>query len=221
MKLTTEQIAQIEETLVLNGIVYDDIKLEVLDHIATEVQVLMDENTLSFDENFKLVLDKWSEELKPSSSFFTGLSVSYPQIILNKRLLLVKKQMLFGFLLSIAGLLIFMSLIEFYDAKVVIYNFQVGARYVFVIGYVLLIFNTIRIWRSKLNTSFYINHKSRLSMYIPMIYPFCFINITPKLLHNQVLFVVISAFMLFHLLLSSQLALKHFQFEKKLSFTKP
>ena len=216
MKLTTEQIECINQTLIEKGIKYDDIKLEVLDHIATEVQVLMDENTLSFDENFKLVLDKWSEELKPSSSFFTGLGVSYPTIILNKRLLLVKKQILFGFLLSITGLLVFMSLIELYDSKIIIYNYQVGARYVFVVGYVLLIFNTIRIWRSKLNTSFYMNHKTRLSMYIPMIYPFCFINTTPMLLHNQVLFVVISTFMLFHLLLSSQLALKHFQFEKKL-----
>ena len=216
MKLTPEQIECINQTLIEKGIKYDDIKLEVLDHIATEVQVLMDENTLSFDENFKLVLDKWSEELKPSSSFFTGLGVSYPTIILNKRLLLVKKQILFGFLLSITGLLVFMSLIELYDSKVIIYNYQVGARYVFVVGYVLLIFNTIRIWRSKLNTSFYMNHKTRLSMYIPMIYPFCFINTTPMLLHNQVLFVVISTFMLFHLLLSSQLALKHFQFEKKL-----
>ena len=216
MKLTAEQIECINQTLIEKGIKYDDIKLEVLDHIATEVQVLMDENTLSFDENFKLVLDKWSEELKPSSSFFTGLGVSYPTIILNKRLLLVKKQILFGFLLSITGLLVFMSLIELYDSKIIIYNYQVGARYVFVVGYVLLIFNTIRIWRSKLNTSFYMNHKTRLSMYIPMIYPFCFINTTPMLLHNQVLFVVISTFMLFHLLLSSQLALKHFQFEKKL-----
>jgi hypothetical protein len=28
----------IEETLVLNGVVYDDIKLELVDHIATEIE---------------------------------------------------------------------------------------------------------------------------------------------------------------------------------------
>ena len=216
MKLTPEQIECINQTLIEKGIKYDDIKLEVLDHIATEVQVLMDENTLSFDENFKLVLDKWSEELKPSSSFFTGLGVSYPTIILNKRLLLVKKQMLFGFLLSIAGLLVFISLTEFYDSNAITQNFKEGARYLFVFGYVLLIFNTIRIWRSKLNTSFYMNHKSRLAIYITWIYPFCFINSSPLSLINQCVLVFTGTFMLFHLLLSSQLALKHFQFEKKL-----
>lgn len=31
MKLTTEQIAKIEETLLLNGVIYDDIKLELID----------------------------------------------------------------------------------------------------------------------------------------------------------------------------------------------
>ncbi len=39
MKLTTEQITQIEETLVLNGLIYDDIKLEITDHIASEIEV--------------------------------------------------------------------------------------------------------------------------------------------------------------------------------------
>jgi hypothetical protein len=40
----------IEQTLVLNGVVYDDIKLELLDHIATEIESLIDE-VLSFEEN--------------------------------------------------------------------------------------------------------------------------------------------------------------------------
>ncbi|WP_016988952.1 hypothetical protein [Flavobacterium sp. ACAM 123] len=40
MKLTAPQIAFINETLVLNGLIYDDIKLEVMDHIASEIEVL-------------------------------------------------------------------------------------------------------------------------------------------------------------------------------------
>jgi hypothetical protein len=38
MRLTNQQITTIEQTLVLNGVVYDDIKLELLDHIATEIE---------------------------------------------------------------------------------------------------------------------------------------------------------------------------------------
>jgi hypothetical protein len=39
MLWTNQQITTIEETLVLNGVVYDDIKLELVDHIATEMRV--------------------------------------------------------------------------------------------------------------------------------------------------------------------------------------
>jgi hypothetical protein len=44
MKLTNQQITTIEQTLVLNGVVYDDIKLELLDHIATEIESIIDES---------------------------------------------------------------------------------------------------------------------------------------------------------------------------------
>jgi hypothetical protein len=220
MKLTNQQIAQIEETLVLNGIVYDDIKLEVLDHIATEVQMLMDENTLSFDDNFKIAIDKWSQELKPSYSIYTGLNVKYPKIVLDKKVSAIKKQLFINFSISLIFLSTFLVLSTFYNAKLLTYYFQVGARFVFITGYLLLIFNTIRIRNSKINMSFYSQHKNRVAIYISWIYPFCFIN-TPADSTNQIMLVFTCSIMLLHLLFSSRLAMKHFEFEKKLSFTKP
>jgi hypothetical protein len=59
MKLTNQQITTIEETLVLNGVVYDDIKLELVDHIATENEVLMEGNSLSFEENVQMIFKRW------------------------------------------------------------------------------------------------------------------------------------------------------------------
>ncbi len=38
MQLTNQQIATIEQTLFSKGLVFDDIKLEVLDHIASEIE---------------------------------------------------------------------------------------------------------------------------------------------------------------------------------------
>ena len=218
MKLTVEQIVQIEETLVLNGIVYDDIRQEVLDHIATEIQVLMDEKTPSFDENFEIALDKWSEELKPACSIFTGLNVNYPQIVLDKKVAAIKKQIFIGFLISLIFLFTFLGFSAFYNLKLLTYYFQVGARFVFITGYLLLIINTIRIWNSKINTSFYSQHKNRVAVYICWIYPFCFIN-TPAGTTNQIILVFTGSLMLLHLLFSSRLAMKHFKFEKKLSIS--
>jgi hypothetical protein len=45
MQLTVEQISTINETLVLNGLVYDDVKMELLDHIASEIEQAMDDKT--------------------------------------------------------------------------------------------------------------------------------------------------------------------------------
>jgi hypothetical protein len=53
MRLTNQQTT-IEQTLVLNGVVYDDIKLELLDHIATEIESIID-SQFSFEENLKKV----------------------------------------------------------------------------------------------------------------------------------------------------------------------
>lgn len=47
MKLTNEHITQIDETLILNGLKYDNIKLEVTDHIASEIEFLKTQRSSS------------------------------------------------------------------------------------------------------------------------------------------------------------------------------
>jgi hypothetical protein len=65
MRWTNQQITTIEETLVLNGVVYDDIKLELVDHIATEMRVGDSrEKPLRL---FWKVVEKVEPQLKPTS----------------------------------------------------------------------------------------------------------------------------------------------------------
>jgi hypothetical protein len=52
MRLTNQQITTIEQTLVLNGVVYDDIKL-LLDHIATEIESIIDESSFHLKKTKK------------------------------------------------------------------------------------------------------------------------------------------------------------------------
>lgn len=58
MNLSTEQISIIEDTLVFNGLKFEDLKLEITDHISSEIEVLIEKNTLSFEENLKSVFEK-------------------------------------------------------------------------------------------------------------------------------------------------------------------
>jgi hypothetical protein len=216
MKLTNEQISFIDSILVLNGLKFDDTKLEIMDHIASEVEFKMDENTLSFDENFKLVLDQWSEELQPYSSYLTGYGVKYPKIVLDKKVLLVKKQLLIGLFLSIIPLLVFYGLFEFFEAKVITLNFQLGTRFLYLLGGLLLILSNIKFLNSKKKTSFKHNFKERQTAFFMFIYPICF-SPTPNDFRNQLLLVISSFWMLYSMFLVLQLVFKHFQFEKKLS----
>ncbi|PKH66740.1 hypothetical protein CXF59_12530 [Flavobacterium sp. ALD4] len=174
MKLTNQQIITIEETLVLNGVVYDDIKLELVDHIATEIEVLMEGNSLSFEVNVQMVFKRWEPQLKPSNLFFTGISNSYPKMILDKKLALIKKQLFIGFLISTTVLVTFLVLKEYYNPQFLTSQFQKGVRFLYIVGYLLLTFSSIRIWKSKLNTSFNHLFKTRVMMYLFYIYPFFF-----------------------------------------------
>jgi hypothetical protein len=108
MKLTTQQIATIDETLVLNGLIYDDIKLEVTDHIASEIEVKMEENKVSFEVALHQVLLNWKEQLKLSFSIWTGTKNVAPRIVIEKWESIHRKQnpTIFWFSLFITILII-------------------------------------------------------------------------------------------------------------------
>jgi hypothetical protein len=216
MKLTASQISLIDETLFLNGLKYEDIKLEVTDHIASEIEFVMEENSLSFEENSRLVFKKWEPQLKPANSFFTGINNSYPKIVLDKKITLVKKQLFTGLLISATVLFIFLVLKEYYNPQFLTYQFQKGGRLLFILGYFLLTVSTFKIWKSKLNTSFNHLFKTRVITYLFYIYPIIFFT-TPTTINNQVGLIFLESLILFHLLISFQLVSKHIQFEKKLS----
>ncbi|RVT79986.1 hypothetical protein EOD40_02410 [Flavobacterium sufflavum] len=70
MKLTNEQIAIIDQTLIDKGVVYDEIKLELLDHIVTDIE--LETEGSDFDIAFSKAMLKWERELEgvnPSGKF--------------------------------------------------------------------------------------------------------------------------------------------------------
>ena len=92
MKLTNHQLMIIEETLVLNGVVYDDIKLELIDHIASEIEEKLNDKKSSFEVVFNEVLQKWKPELQPSFSGLIGFT--NPRIMTVKCHKIVKRQLI-------------------------------------------------------------------------------------------------------------------------------
>ena len=80
MKLTKDQIQLINESLISNDVIYEDVKLELIDHIATEIELEQEEST--FEEAFTKSLKKWELLLKQTKS--VGWGIVGPKIIVDR-----------------------------------------------------------------------------------------------------------------------------------------
>lgn len=71
-QLTTDQINHIDYVLRNDYSFehFDDLRIELLDHIATEVEFMMEENTVTFEEGLPRVLHKWQDEISLDRSGF-------------------------------------------------------------------------------------------------------------------------------------------------------
>lgn len=83
MELTTTQIQQIQKFLKEKGVSYDDIKIELLDHICSEIEGLMVQD-ISFESAFETVTKNWSPKLTFTSSFYLGSTYSRPKFIIDR-----------------------------------------------------------------------------------------------------------------------------------------
>jgi hypothetical protein len=102
MKLTTEQISKIDETLVLNGVIYDDIKIELTDHIASDIEKVMITQGIDFKTALINSFDKWEAQLKPASNaFWTPFWLNGPKLFIDKWVKESKKQSFYWLLLSV------------------------------------------------------------------------------------------------------------------------
>ena len=114
MRLSTEQISAIDTVLEQSGVVYIDYKFEILDHIATEVEDLIENEQMDFENAFTFVLKKWQPKFKKSASATFGYIWELPEILAQKAkkiywrkmiLLVIASFVLMGILLLIKDLI--------------------------------------------------------------------------------------------------------------------
>ncbi len=89
MELTTLQIQRVENYLKHKGIYYEDIKIEILDHLLSDIEDQM-HNKISFEDAFYNSTRKWDSLLIYSSSFHTGYAYSKPKFVIEKLKTFVK-----------------------------------------------------------------------------------------------------------------------------------
>ncbi|MGO4820102.1 MULTISPECIES: hypothetical protein [unclassified Flavobacterium] len=153
MKLTNQQIATIEQTLVLNGLVYDDIKIELLDHIASEIEFAIDEKEELFEDALKTAFSNWEGQLHASTSFWIW-SESVPKIIIQKSLKMVKHIFLMSFGLGSTTALAVTFIFKFNPQQGVLLILNSILQAASGLGIILLIYLRYKLWQSKFK-SFY------------------------------------------------------------------
>lgn len=221
MKLTTQQIAQIEETLVLNGLKYYDIKLEVTDHIASEIEEKLCDEKSSFEVVFDEVLEKWKPELQPSFSGLIGFT--NPKIMTVKCHKIVKRQLFTVITISSLITLSLMVFVRNSSSGLVITNSQGVLRSFVLIEFCLVILAWFLIWKSKLQTTYSYLMKKKSFGLILFLFMIGIGGFPVRLNHPDAKIAFVSVFFaLTYVLIMGiylQLAYKHLQFKKKLSIS--
>ncbi|QNM84840.1 hypothetical protein H9W90_11635 [Polaribacter pectinis] len=145
MELSEAQIQRIEHYLNVKNITYIDVRLEVLDHIISDVEKNIKEKEVDFEAAFYIVTDKWNSILKETSSFYFGIVHSAPKIVMEK----AKNHFKVHF-----WIMIILSLSISFGDKLVKYSFSNNMQSYFnygfkFLGLICLIYSSILLYRKK------------------------------------------------------------------------
>lgn len=129
MKLSAEQIHQIEEKLYVDyDFYYDDAKHEVIDHIASEIEEEMETN--SFEDAFCKVLQKWHDRLREvewSGMHLYG-KIKMPLFYKDQLIATSKKDLIILILVSLLApmlIYLFKDSMEIETINSVVFNYKI------------------------------------------------------------------------------------------------
>lgn len=169
MKLSSEQINEIEKKLEDNNLFFLDYKIELQDHIACNIEELMSKKQLDFNQAFKVTFKKWEYKLKPHLTFFISNNRDFPKIISKK---LFTKFLIFNTFLIVSvcvGLFIFMNIQDKISNYNNIFNL---IKFVYWVLFVLSLSLLVIIFKKNVITSYsymFIKH-------FPILLIFTFLN---------------------------------------------
>ena len=163
MKLSKEQIQRVHKYLDVKGVKFIDFRIEILDHIISQIeQKLAIENT-NFETVFYQVTDNWNKQLNNTTSWLFGFAYPAPKIVIKK----AKKVFTTYFLLSFLPILVAFLIVLI--SKMML-NEVLGYLTVALTIMLLIVssFYTFKIWKSKEKTVYNFIIKTQLLNFIVM-----------------------------------------------------
>ena len=89
MELTKEQVEQIENYLSKINFDFIDLKVEILDHILSDIENLIIKSH-SFEDAFVMTKIRWEKHFRETSSFYFGIQYSESKIVVKKAIKIFK-----------------------------------------------------------------------------------------------------------------------------------
>lgn len=147
MKLTNQQIEIIDQTLIDKGVVYDEIKLELLDHIVTDIELETEES--NFDIAFSKAMIKWERELEEGNPW--GKLVT-PRIVKEKISKISKNHYKFSLLAVLIFSVLMTTITRLKPEEYFCYNLHLVFYSVFSLICLTNIICMFFIWKLKIKT---------------------------------------------------------------------
>lgn len=221
MKLNQEQIAKIDETLVLNKVVYDDIKLELTDHIASDIEEIMMNQEITFGVALKEAFEKWKPQLKESNSFWSPIWKYGPKTFIDKWAQQTKKHFLYTVSLSLFTTFFVLGINRILKKDTLFNIIDEWKENVGFIIIFLLIAGRLLIFTSKIKTTY----GNMFNVYCVFSIVFVFSKMfSLNLFHHYSVSIKLAfirsffdAFYIIYAISTFRLLYKHFEFERKLS----
>ena len=167
MELTKEQIQRVEKYLDKKGVKFIDFRIEIFDHIISQIEQQLAIDNADFKTVFYQVTNQWNKQLDETSSWLLGLTYTAPKIVIKK----AKKVFTPYFIISFLPFLI--TFIPVLLKKKIIINETIGyLTFSFIITFLLIsLFYTFKIWKSKEKTvySFIIKTQTLNFTLIPIV----------------------------------------------------
>jgi hypothetical protein len=221
MKLTNQQIDTINETLVLNGLIYDDIKLELVDHIASEIELAMDHKGILFEDALKTAFSNWQGQLQLSTSIWLGSKNSAPRVVIDKWESIQRKENRLIFNYSFISFIVSFGIMKLSNHESLTDNLTGFLSLLYLSLWVSIVVLRGILGRNKNDTIFSFIFKKRSRMPLVGLIIIALSWIPNKTLGINSILEISSLYCIFLLLsftvFTLKLAYKHFQFEKKVS----
>lgn len=154
MKLNQKQLLQIEKYLDFKELMQVDIRNEVLDHMAINIESVIENDNLSFKDAFIAETRVWNSELESSSSFWLGWYLVGPKLLIQKCVKEVKQMYLWSAVFTTTLLFLIFLINKVFNIELLTADINIGLGVIYLLIFVFALAGFYIMKASEIETTY-------------------------------------------------------------------